>query len=332
MAFIEKIKLLALHLSVPCHNFSILTTSVTKVRQKGMKQERFFQYLEYEKRFSPHTLTAYQTDLGQFIVFLKITFEIETPADVNHTHVRSWIVDLLGRKNTTRSINRKLSCLKTYFKFLKKQGEINHSPMAKVIAPKMGKRLPVFVNEDKMELLFEEVDFGVGFAGARNRLLMELLYCTGIRCSELIQLKTEDIDFSNSQLKVLGKGNKERLIPIARHLATLIDSYQHLRALQDVEEGENSLLLTDKGRQLYPGFVYRLVKKYLSIVTTLEQRSPHVLRHTFATHLSNSGADLNAIKELMGHSSLASTQVYMHNSIEKLKKVYTQAHPKAKTP
>ena len=297
-----------------------------------MKHERFFQYLEYEKRFSPHTLTAYQTDLGQFIIFLKTAFDIETPEEVKHTHVRSWIVELLGKKNTTRSINRKLSCLKTYFKFLKKRGEIEQNPMAKVIAPKMGKRLPVFVNENKMELLFEQVDFGEGFKGARNRLLMELLYCTGIRCSELINLKIEDLDFASNQLKVLGKGNKERLIPIARHLTGLIESYLRQRALQNIEYGENHLLLTNKGRKLYAGFVYRLVKKYLSIVTTLEQRSPHVLRHTFATHLSNSGADLNAIKELLGHSSLASTQVYMHNSIEKLKKVYTQAHPKAKTP
>lgn len=297
-----------------------------------MKQERFFQYLQYEKRFSPHTLTAYQTDLGQFIDFLKYTFDITSYEEVQHTHIRSWIVDLLGKKNTTRSINRKLSCLKTYFKFLRKQGAIENNPMAKVIAPKTGKRLPVFVNENKMELLFAEVDFGEGFAGLRNRLLMELLYCTGMRRSELISLKITDIDFSSNQIKVLGKGNKERLIPIARHLVGLLESYIHQRSFEELEVGNLYLLITDKGKQLYPGFVYNLVKKYLSAVTTLEQRSPHVLRHTFATHLSNSGADLNAIKELLGHSSLAATQVYMHNSIEKLKKVYAQAHPKAKTP
>lgn len=299
---------------------------------KGMKQERFFQYLQYEKRFSPHTLTAYQTDLGQFVDFLNHTFDITSYAEVQHTHIRSWIVDLLGKKNTTRSINRKLSCLKTYFKFLRKQGAIENNPMAKVIAPKTGKRLPVFVNENKMELLFSEVDFGEGFAGLRNRLLIELLYCTGMRRSELINLKLTDVDFSSNQIKVLGKGNKERLIPIARHLAGLLESYIHQRSTQELEAGNIYLLMTNKGKKLYPGFVYGLVKKYLSAVTTLEQRSPHVLRHTFATHLSNSGADLNAIKELLGHSSLAATQVYMHNSIEKLKKVYAQAHPKAKIP
>ena len=298
-----------------------------------MNIERFFQYIQYEKRFSPHTLTAYQSDLGQFVDFLENTYDITVPSEVKHLHVRSWIVDLLGKKNTTRSINRKLSCLKTYFKFLRKQKEIDHNPMAKVISPKTGKRLPVFVNESNMELLFESVNFGEGFAGMRNRLLMELLYCTGMRRSELIGLKIADVDFSTNQLKVLGKGNKERLIPMARHLVRLIEEYLMEREqLAESAENKGFLLLTDKGRPLNADFVYRLVKKYLSAVTTLEQRSPHVLRHTFATHLSNSGADLNAIKELLGHSSLAATQVYMHNSIKKLKKVYAQAHPKAKTP
>lgn len=297
-----------------------------------MQKDRFFQYLEFEKRFSPHTLTAYQTDLGQFIIFLQNTFEISTCSEVRHTHIRSWIVDLLGKKNTTRSINRKLSCLKTYFKFLRKRNVIDKNPMTKVIAPKMGKRLPVFVNEGKMEELFENVDFGEGFAGLRNHLLMELLYCTGMRRSELIGLKLSSVDYATNQIKVLGKGNKERLIPMARHLAGFIERYvEERRAFMLDKEPCDSLLVTNKGKSLYPGFVYKLVKKYLSVVTTLEQRSPHVLRHTFATHLSNKGADLNAIKELLGHSSLAATQVYMHNSIEKLKEVYSQAHPKAKT-
>lgn len=298
-----------------------------------MHQERFFQYLQYEKRFSPHTLTAYRTDLLQFTDFLRLTYELDDPAQIRHTHIRSWIVDLLERKNSARSINRKLSSLKTYFKFLRRHKEIVHNPMAKVIAPKTGKRLPVFVHENKMDLLFESIDFGEGYAGIRNRLVMELLYCTGMRRSELIGLQLGDIDFSTFQVKVLGKGNKERLIPMARHLVLLIERYLNERTLFVADkETDNSLLLTNKGKPLYPGFVYQLVKKYLSAVTTLEQRSPHVLRHTFATHLSNSGADLNAIKELLGHSSLAATQVYMHNSIEKLKEVYAQAHPKAKTP
>ncbi len=296
-----------------------------------MKQERFFQYLQHEKRFSPHTLTAYQRDLGQFAEFLESTYEITSPEEVRHTHVRSWMVDLLDRGNVTRSINRKLSCLKTYFKFLLKNGEITANPMAKVISPKTGKRLPVFVSEKSMSLLFEEVDFGEGFSGIRNRLVLEMLYCTGMRRSELTGLKIADIDFSNFQIKVLGKGGKERLIPVARHLADLIERYIAVRKLEFPQAGPSNLFLTDKGEPLNTGHVYNLVKKYLSAVTTVEQRSPHVLRHSFATHLSNRGADLNAIKELLGHSSLAATQVYTHNSIEKLKKVYQQAHPKAKS-
>ncbi len=296
-----------------------------------MKQQRFFQYLQYEKRFSPHTLTAYQSDLGQFTKFIELTFELSSAPDVRHFHIRSWIVHLLGNGNTTRSINRKLSCLKTYFKFLRKQGEIENNPLAKVIAPKTGKRLPVFVNENNMELLFEKVDFGEGFDGHRNRLMMELLYCTGIRRSELVGLEVGDVDFSNNQIKVLGKGSKERLIPMARHLAKLLEQYLNEREMHSSPESGSSLLITKKGLPLASSKVYILVKQYLSAVTTLEQRSPHVLRHTFATHLSNNGADLNAIKELLGHSSLASTQVYMHNTIDKLKKVYAQAHPKAKT-
>jgi integrase/recombinase XerC len=297
-----------------------------------MKQERFFQYLQHEKRFSPHTLTAYRKDLGQFTEFLEKTYEITSPGEVRHTHVRSWMVDLMEKGNVARSINRKLSCLKTYFKFLRKNGEIEANPMIKVVAPKTGKRLPVFVNEKNMALLFEQVDFGEGFSGLRNRLLMEVLYCTGMRQSELIGLKLGDVDYSNFQLKVLGKRRKERLIPIARHLVDLIEQYIVTRKAAFPENEYSNLFLTDKGQPLYPGYVYKIVKKYLSQVTTVEQRSPHVLRHTFATHLSNRGADLNAIKELLGHSSLAATQVYTHNSIEKLKKVYQQAHPKAKTP
>ncbi len=296
-----------------------------------MKQQRFFQYLRYEKRFSPHTLTAYRSDLGQFNQYIETAFELSSAADVRHFHIRSWIVHLLGKGNTARSINRKLSCLKTYFKFLRKQGEIENSPMAKVIAPKTGKRLPVFVNENNMERLFEKVDFGEGFEGNRNRLMMELLYCTGVRRSELVGMSVDDIDFSSNQIKVLGKGNKERLIPMARHLAKLLENYLDERLLHVSAESGSYLLITEKGRPLSSTKVYTLVKQYLSAVTTLEQRSPHVMRHTFATHLSNNGADLNAIKELLGHSSLASTQVYMHNTIDKLKKVYAQAHPKAKT-
>ena len=288
-------------------------------------------YLRYEKRFSPHTLTAYESDMGQFVEFLQKTYELSDPGEIRHTHVRSWMVDLMERGNVPRSINRKLSCLKSFFKFLRKQGDITTNPMLKVIPPKMGKRLPVFVPEKAMSLLFDQVDFGDGHAGLRNRLVMEVLYCTGVRQSELIGLKTADVDFSTNNIKVYGKGGKERLIPVARHLAELMERYIGLRRALFPGNDVPNLILSDKGKPLTAGLVYKLVNRYLSIVTTVEKRSPHVLRHSFATHLSNGGADLNAIKELLGHSSLASTQVYTHNSIEKLKKVYQQAHPKAET-
>ena len=296
-----------------------------------MMHERFLDYLRYEKRFSPHTLTAYESDMGQFVEFLQKTYELSDPGEIRHTHVRSWMVDLMERGNVPRSINRKLSCLKSFFKFLRKQGDITTNPMLKVIPPKMGKRLPVFVPEKAMSLLFDQVDFGDGHAGLRNRLVMEVLYCTGVRQSELIGLKTADVDFSTNNIKVYGKGGKERLIPVARHLAELMERYIGLRRALFPGNDVPNLILSDKGKPLTAGLVYKLVNRYLSIVTTVEKRSPHVLRHSFATHLSNGGADLNAIKELLGHSSLASTQVYTHNSIEKLKKVYQQAHPKAET-
>lgn len=296
-----------------------------------MMHEQFLDYLRYEKRFSPHTLTAYESDMGQFVEFLTKTYDLSDPAEIRHTHVRSWMVDLMEKGNVPRSVNRKLSCLKSFFKYLRKQGEITTNPMLKVIPPKTGKRLPVFVPEKAMSLLFDKVDFGEGHAGLRNRLVMEVLYCTGIRNSELIGLKTAGIDFSSNHIKVYGKGGKERLIPVARHLAVLMEQYIGLRKAVFPGNEIPNLILTDKGKPLSAGFVYNLVKRYLSIVTTVEKRSPHVLRHSFATHLSNGGADLNAIKELLGHSSLASTQVYTHNSIEKLKKIYQQAHPKAET-
>ena len=190
-----------------------------------MKHERFFQYLEYEKRFSPHTLTAYRNVLGQFSDFLQKIYTLTDPVNIRHIHIRSWMVDLLDKGNCARSTNHKLSCLKTWFKFFRKQGEIKANPMVKVVAPKTGKRLPVFVNEKSMSLLFDEVDFGEGFAGLRNRLIMEMLYCTGMRRSELVGVKLADIDFSKFQIRVLGKGGKERLIPVARHLINMIEQY-----------------------------------------------------------------------------------------------------------
>ena len=296
-----------------------------------MNHERFFNYLQYEKRFSPHTLIAYTKDLGQFTTFIETTYQIAAAGDINHFHIRSWMVDLMEKGNVARSINRKLSCLKTWFRFLRKQGEVTGNPMLKIVAPKTGKRLPVFVTEGAMSLLFEQVDFGSGLTGLRNRLIMEVFYCTGMRRSELLGLKVEDVIFSANQLRVFGKGGKERLIPVGRHLVELLETYIRERKAKFPQSPHPQLFLHENGQPMPSDHVYQLVKKYLSAVTTVEQRSPHVLRHTFATHLSNAGADLNAIKELLGHASLAATQIYTHNSIEKLKKVYQQAHPKAKS-
>jgi integrase/recombinase XerC len=293
-----------------------------------MTTTTFLKYLEFEKRFSPHTLTAYRGDLAQFEEFLFKTYEISSFAGVNAQHIRSWMVQLMQDRISTRSINRKLSSLKSFFKFLKKRGQLEKNPMSKIIAPKSGKRLPVFVNKDQIEMLFEQVDFGEGFEGLRDKTIMELLYATGIRRSELMALELKDIYFESSLIKVLGKGNKERLIPMSMKIEKVLKTY--LSERKDLFPNPKALFLTNKGQVLYPKMIYNLVKKYLSVVTTLDQRSPHVMRHSFATHLSDNGADLNAIKDLLGHSSLAATQVYTHNSIEKLKKVYEQAHPKAK--
>ena len=297
-----------------------------------MKYDLFLAYLQFEKRFSSHTIKAYQTDLAQFSAFLQETYEIKQASTIDHQHIRAWIVQLLEKQLTPRSINRKLSTLKSFFQFLMKKGKLEKDPMLKVIAPKVGKRLPAFVEEAPLQHLLEDVSFGNDFIGMRDYLIMDLFYQTGIRRSELIQLQISDIDFEGQVIKVLGKGNKERLIPINRDIRLQIETYLALRKTtfpNILELGQ--LFLTKKGKPLYPKLVYNLVKKYLSIVTTQEARSPHILRHSFATHLSNNGADLNAIKELLGHSSLAATQVYTHNSIERLKQIYQQAHPKAKS-
>ncbi len=295
-----------------------------------MKQRAFFQYIELEKRFSPHTVLAYQNDLGQFFSFLEEQYDAMSIQNVEHTQIRSWMVQMRQDGISPRSINRKLSTLKTYYKFLLKRDFISKNPMQKVLSPKIGKRLPVFVSKESMERLFEQVTFPFTYEGIRDRTILEILYTTGIRRSELVGLTIKSIDLVQRQLKVLGKGNKERIIPFGKQLADTFQQYLDIRSATFNANDEMSLFLTKKGTKLYSNIVYNVVKKYLSYVTTIDKRSPHVLRHSFATHLSDNGADLNAIKELLGHSSLAATQVYTHNSIDKLRKVYEQAHPKAK--
>lgn len=292
-------------------------------------QQKFLEYLEFEKRYSNNTIKSYKTDLNQFNIFLKAIYDELEWGSVTHIHIRSWMVDLVGKKQTPKSINRKVSTLRSFFNFLRKQKIVTSNPTVKIITPKIPKRLPSFILENQMEKLFDTVPVN-DFSDIRNKLIIELMYSTGMRRSELITLTDTDIDISNRMVKVLGKGNKERYIPIADKMIQKIKSWIVIRDEHFIEKTtDDFLFLTLKGKKLYPKALYNIVKTYLSTVTTAEKKSPHVLRHSFATHLMNQGADLNAVKELLGHTSLAATQVYTHNSIEKLKEVYKKAHPKS---
>jgi integrase/recombinase XerC len=290
--------------------------------------ERFIRYLQFEKRFSPNTVIAYKKDLYQFSEFIN---SIEPDLlSITHQQVRTWIVSLMDNGIEPKSINRKISSLRSFYKFLQREGLINSSPMLHVKAPKIPKRLPVVITEQKMDSLLDADNvFSDDFEGVRNRLILELLYGTGMRLSELVSLSNEDVNIYENQIKVLGKRNKERIIPISKILANLITDYQVLKNNQDFTIKSSSLIVTNDGKAVYPKFIYRVVHSVLSFISTQDKKSPHILRHSFATTLLNRGADLNAIKELLGHSSLAATQVYTHNSVEKLKSIYKQAHPKA---
>ena len=291
----------------------------------------FLTYMEHEKRCSPHTLRSYGVDLISFSQHLEKYQSVPDEICTQPRLIRSWIVELLDSGMHTRSVNRKISALKSYYKFLVRQGYVEINPMKKVLSPRSPKKLPGFVEKDGMNELLTNVEFGDDFAGIRNKLLIDCLYQTGIRLSELTGLKDRDIELYDMSMKVTGKRNKERIIPITKGLKLSIEEYQKLRNEEFSLSGdkEQYFLLTDKGKKLYPKFVYRVVHSYLGMVTTLERKSRHILRHTFATHMLNSGADLNAIKELLGHANLAATQVYTHNTFEKLKKAYKQAHPRA---
>lgn len=287
----------------------------------------FVNYLNYEKHFSKHTVTAYQNDLFQFQKFISENFDTDEIKIINHQMIRSWLVQLMNDKISARSVARKLTTLKTFYRFLLKENIVESSPMAKVQSPKIQKRLPVFVEETPMNILLDNIEFENNFEGVRDKLIINILYSTGIRLSELIGLKKLDVDSYNQQIKVLGKRNKERIIPITKELSDQIILYNQIKADEGFDN--ENLLVTSKGEKLYPKLVYTIVKKNLSFVTSIEKRSPHVLRHTFATHLLNKGADLNAIKELLGHANLSATQIYTHNSIERLKTIYKNKHPRA---
>lgn len=291
----------------------------------------FLDYLKFQKRYSQHTIISYQNDLTSFFDFTFSSYGELPLIEIKASFVRSWLASLKEAGMESRSINRKISALKSFFKFQLKEGEITVSPMTTIISPKNKKRLPQYVDEKGTEVLFKYVEFDNTWKGRTDELIMQLLYNTGMRQAELVGLKESQVDKSNSQIKVLGKGNKERLIPVNGELVKQVVTYMQDKR-KDFEAFDSEfVLINEKGKKLYPKYVYSTVKKYLSKkdVTTIEKRSPHVLRHTFATHLMNNGADINAVKELLGHSSLAATQVYTHNTIDKLKDIYKKAHPKA---
>jgi len=294
-----------------------------------MLKARFIQYISEQKKYSAHTQTAYAQDLLQFEDFITEKYELSLEA-VQHVHARDYIVYLMEQGIGSSSIGRKLSTLRSFYKYLQRQGVVPRNPMSLVKAPKVAKKLPVFVDEHKMdELLDSEAVFDNSFPSVRDKMVMELFFGTGIRLSELIGLEESDISFYEHTIRVLGKGNKERIVPVTPQLSAQLKVYLELKHLQNFDTVTVSLFVTDKGDPLYAKYVYNKVRHYLALVSTQEKRSPHVLRHSYATSLLNRGADLNAIKELLGHASLAATQVYTHNSIERLKSIYKQAHPKA---
>ncbi len=295
-----------------------------------MNIDRFLQYLHFEKRFSPHTVAAYRIDLEQFHAFLNKAYDGVDMKDLGPFHVRSWVVELVQEGLTPQSIRRKVSALKSYFRFLRRQGLVQHNPLQALHTPKTGKHLPSVVPEKDMLLLMDQTLQGSDFSSLRDRLALALLYGTGMRRAELIQLPVSAVDLDQLQLRILGKGNKERIVPISAGLGHLIARYASVRNQEFPDAGDGALLLTGKGLPMYPKFLYNLVRRYLALIPAAERRSPHVLRHTFATHLADHGADLNAIKMLLGHANLAATQIYTHHTMERLRAIYQQAHPKAK--
>jgi integrase/recombinase XerC len=321
-------------------NFTIINLFVLNEALYSLA-ERFISYIQLEKRYSAHTCTAYRNDLFQFLDYVTPSYGSMSVEDLSHVMIRSWLAHLMEDAMTAKSVNRKISTLKSFFKFCLRQGLVKQSPMVRVTAPKISRRLPEFIGEKGMRALEDNVSpvgaapfpiFADDFEGRTHRLIFEIFYHTGMRLSELIALQEQRVDRGNLSVKVMGKGGKERIIPVSQGLIAQISGYmeEKRRCFESVEEGV-LLVHPQSGRRLYSKYVYLTVRKYLTDhgITTLKKKSPHVLRHTFATHLANNGADLNAVKELLGHSSLAATQVYTHNTIEQLKKVYKQAHPKA---
>ena len=292
-------------------------------------RESFLGYLQHEKRNSPNTVQSYSIDLDQFIRYCKSVHKNLSLDEVDVKVVRGWVVQLMEEGLAPRSVNRKLTTLKTFYRFLIREGVITKNPMDGILGLKQKVKLPEFVEQKHMDQLLDQYDFGEDFSGIRNRLIIEILYATGIRREELIGMRDQNIDIERKTLKVLGKRNKERMIPFTKEIKVNIEKY--LKCRNETFPGlvDFYFLLSNKGKKMYGKLVYIIVKKHLEFVTTIEKKSPHILRHTFATHLLNNGADLNAVKELLGHANLSATQIYTHNTFEKLKQVYKLAHPRA---
>ncbi|MFM7672112.1 MAG: tyrosine-type recombinase/integrase [Bacteroidota bacterium] len=289
----------------------------------------FLDHLRFQKRFSAHTILAYATDLQQGFAYFKSAYEVDDPKLILPAMIRSWLAEGKASGLSARTLNRKISTLKSFFKYLVRQGDLVSSPMASIISPKTSKRLPVFLKEEEALHLLSGLQSGAEDWRSQNaQAILTLFYSTGMRLSELISLNSEQIDYARASIKVLGKGNKERVLPLSPHLVQVMRAYS---AMKEETFGlrEGVFLVTEKGKPLYPKYVWNLVNTYLGGTTSLDKKSPHVLRHTFATHLMNQGADLNAVKELLGHSSLAATQVYTHNTIGKLQEIHRKAHPKS---
>ncbi len=290
-------------------------------------QESFVNYLKYEKRNSSHTVTAYKKDLDQFVSFcteMVGEFDIKR---VDSKLVRSWIVFLMEEEYTPRSVSRKVSTVKAFYRFLMKNEIVENNPATNIPVPKIRKKLPNFVEENNLHHLLDDGYFTNDFKGIRDKLIITLLYGTGIRLAELLNLKDRDFDIKGHLIKVLGKRQKERIIPYPRSINQLLQEYLEIRN-REIGNSQEMLLVTEKGKPVYEKLIYRVVNKYLELVTSLEKKSPHVLRHSYATHLLNKGADLNAVKELLGHSNLSATQIYTHTTFEKLHTIYKQAHPR----
>jgi integrase/recombinase XerC len=289
----------------------------------------FLDSLQFEKRYSVYTIRSYQDDLIQFFDFLLLQFGDIAVKDISSSFVRSWLASLKDARLSAKSISRKLSALKSFFKYQMRTGVMEATPVANITAPKISKRLPSYVEQKEMATLFEHVGFPEDWNGKTDKLLISIFYNTGMRLGELVNLKEQYVDYSNKTVKVLGKGNKERIIPISMQLTQELRTYSEDK-LKMIREPDKLYLLVNKdGKKLYSKYLYRAVNKYLKAVTTIAKKSPHVLRHSFATHLMNNGAEINAVKELLGHSSLAATQLYTHNTIEKLKDIHKKAHPKS---